>query len=133
VLPDGNVYGVVEGLWRSSNSFHSPTRATLYIMLYPLLVGGVGASATVELHWPRKYHVRASAFAPRARFGNDVACQNSYGRACATVGLSSGILDRRRRIQDSSLAVGQWRCCARLRRPLQLIGLMISSPVKCRC
>jgi len=36
VLPDSNVYGPVVGLWSSSNPFHSPRRATLYSLPYPL-------------------------------------------------------------------------------------------------
>lgn len=36
MLPDSNVYGPVVGLWSPSNSFHSPTRETLYSLPYPL-------------------------------------------------------------------------------------------------
>jgi hypothetical protein len=39
VSPDNNVYGPVLGLWSSSNPFHSPRRATLYSLPYPLLIG----------------------------------------------------------------------------------------------
>jgi hypothetical protein len=39
VLPDSNVYGPVVGLWRLSISFHSPRRATLYSLPYPLRIG----------------------------------------------------------------------------------------------
>jgi hypothetical protein len=38
MLHDSNVYGAVVGLWRPANSFHSPKRATLYSMPYPLRI-----------------------------------------------------------------------------------------------
>jgi hypothetical protein len=38
MLPDSNVYGSVVGLWRPSNSFHSPKRVTLYSMPYTLRI-----------------------------------------------------------------------------------------------
>ena len=41
MLHDSNVYGSVVGLWRPSNSFHSPTRATLYSMPYTALSNGL--------------------------------------------------------------------------------------------
>src|SRR5882672_929266 len=40
MLRDSNVYGSVVGLWRPSNSFHSPMRVTLYSMPYTALSSG---------------------------------------------------------------------------------------------